>query len=239
MVLTSSQFNVVTYLAAWLTGVRTLTSSLRPRRYIIPSLAADLLGCISPYQKRTKKQTRNKSHHWPAGTAHGETTPPLDCEINMLKPVPGPFVLDRIQSKKKERKKERTPNWSLSSTITAFLDGWGGICPPAPEHYWGFPLPPKVYKHICIWPTEWGNPASVIAIWIPVYDQLPTLLSRWWSSVEVRTVAGLRLEVSIDQVVTGGKRCGSASFLASLICKHCNWWLYSQCTVPCVCSRAS
>jgi len=33
MILTSSLFKVVAYLAAWRAGVPTLTSSLRPRRY--------------------------------------------------------------------------------------------------------------------------------------------------------------------------------------------------------------
>jgi hypothetical protein len=58
-------------------------------------------------QGKDKQTTnKNKSHNRPADTAHGETPLPLDCDPKVVKPVPRPFVLDRIQSKK-ERKKER------------------------------------------------------------------------------------------------------------------------------------
>jgi len=133
MFLTSSQYKVFAYPAAWHAGIPTLTSSLRPRCYIIPSLAAGLLGCISAYKERTNKQTRNKSHDRPADTVHGETPPPLDCDPKVVKPVPRPFVLDSIQSKK-ERKKERQLihflhyrgfpgwlRWNSSTSSWAFL----------------------------------------------------------------------------------------------------------------------
>ena len=60
MILTSSPFKVVAYPAASRAGLATLTSSLRPRHYIIPSLAADLLGCISAYKEKKANTQTNK-----------------------------------------------------------------------------------------------------------------------------------------------------------------------------------
>jgi hypothetical protein len=88
----------------------------------------------------------------------------------VVKPVPRPFVTDRIQSKKKERKKERTPNGSLSTTITAFLNGCSGISSPAPEHSRGYPLASNMYAHILIHSIELGNGGYNIAVWSQVYD---------------------------------------------------------------------
>ena len=99
MILTSSRFKVVDYSAASHGSVPTLTSSLRLRCDIILSLAADLLGCISPSNTTTNNQTRNNSHDRAADTPHWDTQPSPDSDPKELKPVPRPFVLDRIQSK--------------------------------------------------------------------------------------------------------------------------------------------
>jgi len=69
-------------------------------------------------------------------------------------------------------------------------------------------------------PSERNNEASDNAVLSRGCDQLAIFPSRRRSSGEVRSMAGLRLGVCIDQVVTRGTRCGSASSSAAQICKQ-------------------
>jgi len=109
--LTSSPFKVLADPAAAHAGIATLTSSLRPQYYIFPTLATDLLGCISAYkEKMANKQTRNKSLNRHVDMLHGQSPPPLDCDLKVVIPMPRPFELDCIQSQERQRKKERKHN---------------------------------------------------------------------------------------------------------------------------------
>jgi hypothetical protein len=58
-----------------------------------PSQCAGLLGGISSYRDGNKIE--NKFHDHSADLAHWETSPPLDCDQQVVKPVPRPFVPGR------------------------------------------------------------------------------------------------------------------------------------------------
>jgi len=85
---------------------------------VSPSLGADLLGCKSQYNRREWKgvikqsfDIRNRTNlsvpqpistaqgDLPADPAHGETPPPIDWDLEMVKPVPTPFILGRDPQK--------------------------------------------------------------------------------------------------------------------------------------------
>jgi len=135
MILTSSLFKVVAYPAAWRAGVPTLTSSLRPRRYIIPSLVADLLGCISAYKKG---QTNKKQIPWSScgyGARGNYTSTWLWSEGGKTRAkaiCTGPHPIKRKRERKKERKNAKLIpflhyrgfsgwlRWNLSTSSCAF-----------------------------------------------------------------------------------------------------------------------
>jgi len=229
---------VLAHPAASHAGIATQTSSLRPSHYIIPSLAADLLGCISAYTGKADEQTRNKSRDGHVDTAHGETLLPPDCHPKVVKLMLRPFVLYRIQSENERTRAIRPPNWSVSSTIVASLSACNGILSPTSEHSRSFPLASNSNHHIGIRPIEHDNEASDSANWSQECGRLPTVLGCQWSSGEVHLMPSLSLRACNDRVVIHGKCVGSVSSSAHLICTDSYRWIYSQCKVRCVCNWA-
>jgi hypothetical protein len=93
---------------------------------------------------------------------------------------------------------------------------------PTPGHVRGCPPVPSLCVCGCIWPTGRGSGASDNAVWSRECGRLPILPLpiRRQSSVAAPMAVDQRPAACTDQVVIRGKRCNSASSLASLICKR-------------------
>jgi len=178
--------------------------------------------------------------------AHGESSPPSDCDPEVVKPVPPPFVPGRHPIDKKQNDPS---NWSLSSNPkpqllpinVASLGAFDETRRPYAGHVRGCPPVPSLCVGGCIRPTGRGSGASDNTVWSQECGRLPIppLPIRQQSSVTAPMPVDQRPVVCTDQVVIRGKRCDSASSLASLICKHSGWWSYLPYTVQHTCNRAS
>jgi len=84
--------------------VATLTSSTKPRHYIIPLSTRRPPGLHILIQQR--KQKINKSHDNCVHRAHRETLPPCDCNPNVVKSVSRPFVPRRTYKSNEVNQRE-------------------------------------------------------------------------------------------------------------------------------------
>jgi len=99
-------------------------------------------------------------------TTHGESPPPTDCDPEVAKPVPVPFIPDRHPIRK-GRNRNTTPS-DPEPQLLPMNVAYSGVLDetrrPAPGNFRGILLVPNSCIRGCIQPTGRGNGASDIAV---------------------------------------------------------------------------
>jgi len=148
----------------------------------------------------------------------------------VVKPVPTPFVLDRVRPKQYRRKCPIVPilqvshqhlhfRYSASFIFAVYSGVQGGTRLSVHEDSRGFRTAPCSYVCGCTWPTGQGIVAAGNAAYHEESVRFPITPNYRLLVGVVPSIVVLRPEVYSDRVVTHGKQCDSALFSPSLVCK--------------------